>query len=181
MTADQDNASKRRVLGEGRFVRLVAQDGWEWAERTNASGAVVIAAVTGDAQIVLAEQYRIPLGRRVIELPAGLVGDSEALRHEPLAEAARRELLEETGFEAAHWECLLEGPSSAGLTTEAYALFLAREARRVGPGGGDAAEEIQVHLVPLAEADDWLSRRRAAGLAVDPKVYAGLYFARRTE
>jgi len=42
---------------------------------------------------------------------------------------------------------LAEGPSSAGLTDEVYAMFLARDVRRVGPGGGDAAEEIQVHLV----------------------------------
>ena len=174
------NNEPRRVLCEGRFARLVAQNGWEWVERTNTSGAVVIVAVTPDRQLVLVEQYRIPLARRVVELPAGLAGDAADSRHEELAEAAHRELLEETGFEAADLHFLAEGPSSAGLTDEVYAMFLARDVRRVGPGGGDAAEEIQVHLVPLDQADAWLGQRRTSGVMVDPKVYAGLYFARGT-
>jgi len=84
------NNEPRRVLCEGRFARLVAQNGWEWVERTNTSGAVVIVAVTPDRQLVLVEQYRIPLARRVVELPAGLAGDAADSRHEELAEAAHR-------------------------------------------------------------------------------------------
>ena len=74
---------------------------------------------------------------------------------------------------------MVEGPSSAGLATEVYAMFLARDARRVAAGGGDDKEDITVHVVPLAEAADWLSARCRAGLMVDPKVYAGLYFAEK--
>lgn len=169
----------RRVLAEGRFVRLVAKDGWEWVERTNTSGAVVIAAVTEDRRIVLIEQYRIPLGARVIELPAGLAGDEPSAPEEELAEAARRELQEETGFVAGEMEYLIDGPSSAGLADEVYALFLARNVRREGPGGGVEQEAIEVHLVSLDEAETWLARRRKAGVLVDPKIYAGLYFAAR--
>lgn len=176
---ETDCGKPRRLLGEGCFARLVAQDGWEWVERVNASGAVVIVAVTHDGCLVLVEQYRIPLARRVIELPAGLVGDGAGEPEEGLAAAAHRELLEETGYEADRLEYLAEGPSSAGLATEVYALFLAREARRVGPGGGDGAEDIQVHVIPLREADAWLEAKRRAGVMVDPKVYAGLYFAAR--
>ncbi len=167
-----------RLLAEGRFARLVAQDGWEWVERVNASGAVVIVALTDDGRLILVEQHRIPLNRRVVELPAGLVGD-DAAPGEDIAQAARRELLEETGYQADALEYLAEGPSSAGLAAEVYALFLARGARRVGPGGGDDSEDIQVHLVPLEEADAWLDARRRQGVMVDPKVYAGLYFAGR--
>lgn len=167
----------RRVIAEGRFVRLVAQDGWEWVDRTNTSGAVVIVAVTAERELVLVEQYRIPVGARVIELPAGLAGDTPGSQHEVLAEAARRELLEETGFEAGPMEYLVEGPSSAGLANEVYALFLARDVRRVAPGGGDAGENIQVQVVPLDQADAWLEARRREGVMVDPRVYAGLYFA----
>src|SRR5689334_13508981 len=94
------------VLAEGRFVRLVKQGHWEWAERTNASAAVVLVPVTRDREIVMVEQFRIPLGRRVIELPAGLVGDEAGNEKESLVEAARRELLEETGFEAERMEYL---------------------------------------------------------------------------
>lgn len=174
-----DRKQPRRVLAEGRFARLVAQDGWEWVERVNTSGAVVIVPSTTDRELVLVEQYRIPLGRSVIELPAGLVGDSAGIEHEAAAEAARRELLEETGYEAAELEYLAEGPSSAGLATEVYALYLARNARRVGPGGGDHSESILVHVVPIDQADAWLEEKRQAGVMVDPKVYAGLYFATR--
>jgi len=169
----------RRVLAEGQFTRLVAKDGWEWVERINTSGAVVVVAVTADRRVVLVEQYRIPLGRRVVELPAGLAGDVPGSAHEELAEAARRELLEETGYQADELEYLIEGPSSAGLADEVYAMFLARNARQVAPGGGDEAEQIQVHVVPMDEADRWLDERRAEGRMVDPKVYAGLYFAQK--
>ena len=167
------------MVAEGRFVRLLSQDGWEWVDRVHTSGAVVLVAITHDRQLVLVEQHRIPLGRRVIELPAGLVGDLPAHAHEGLAEAARRELLEETGFDAGCLEYLAEGPSSAGLASEVYALFLARDLRRIGAGGGDSSEDIQVHLVPIDEADAWLAAKRQSGVMVDPKVYAGLYFAAR--
>lgn len=176
---ETDSRESPLVLAEGRFARLVAKDGWEWVERVNASGAVVIVATTHDNQLVLVEQYRIPLARRVIELPAGLVGDRANDPLEALAGAARRELLEETGYQANQLEYLAEGPSSAGLASEVYALFLARQARRVGPGGGDCSEDIRVHVIPLAEADAWLEAKRRAGVMVDPKVYAGLYFAGR--
>jgi len=169
----------RRVIAEGRYLRLVAESGWEWAERVNTSGAVIVVAVTQERELVLIEQYRIPLGARVIELPAGLTGDTQATAHEAMADAARRELLEETGFEADEMELLVEGPSSAGLANEVYALFLARGVRRVGPGGGDEREDIQVHVVPLAEADAWLRERIRQRIVVDPRVYAGLYFAKQ--
>ena len=60
-----------------------------------------------------------------------------------------------------------------------HTLFLARPAHRIGPGGGDHSEDIQVHLVPLEQADAWLDAQRRQGIMVDPKVYAGLYFAGR--
>ena len=58
---------KPRILAEGRFARLLSHRGWEWVERTNTSAAVVIVAITPQRELVLVEQYRIPLGRRVIE------------------------------------------------------------------------------------------------------------------
>jgi ADP-ribose pyrophosphatase len=172
-----DSRESPLVLAEGRFARLVAKDGWEWVDRVNATGAVVIVATTHDNQLVLVEQFRIPLDRRVIELPAGLVGDGAGDPLENLADAARRELLEETGYQADQLEYLAEGPSSAGLASEVYTLFLARQARRIGPGGGDGSEDIQVHVISLADADAWLEKKRCDGTMVDPKVYAGLYFA----
>ena len=172
---------KEEVFAEGKFVRLVRRGRWEWAQRTNCSHAVVIAAVTLDKHLVLIDQYRVPLDARVIELPAGLVGDDAGKEHEPPIHAARRELLEETGYEAPRWEELLEGPSSPGMTDESYTLFLARDARQVGPGGGEPEEDIHVHAVPLGEVEAWVQAKRAAGTIVDPKVYTGLYFAMKDE
>jgi len=174
-----NHESPTQVLGEGRFVRLVRRDGWEWAERTNNSGVVVIVAITDEAEIVLAEQYRPPVDARVLDLPMGLSGDLDGAEGEDLHEAARRELLEETGYAPARLERLGEGPTSAGLTNEVLTFFLARGCRRVGDGGGDETEDIEVHVVPLDGADVWLERKRAGGVLLDPKIYTAMYFAGR--
>jgi len=171
------HSDEPRILAEGRFARLLSHRGWEWVERTNTSAAVVIVAITDRRQLVLVEQYRIPLGRRVIELPAGLVGDLAENKQEGLVEAARRELLEETGYEAASIDYLMEGTSSAGLASEIYTLLLARDVRKVGPGGGDSSEDIQVHVVPLDEVEAWLESKRRDGTMISPKIYSALYFA----
>ena len=112
----------------------------------------------------------------MLELPAGLAGDNPGAAGEALIEAARRELLEETGYTGQRWRWLLEGPSSAGLTNESFHLFLAEDVRKVAPGGGDASEEIDVVVAPLDGIDDWLAAERRAGLVIDPKIYMGLYF-----
>jgi len=138
----------------------------------------VILAVTDANELVLVEQHRIPVDAKVIELPAGLAGDLPDARDEDFAEAARRELLEETGFEAANIEFLCEGPPSAGLTSEIQTLLRATGLQKTGPGGGDETEEITVHTVDLDELEDWLSAATERGCLIDPKIYAGLYFLR---
>jgi ADP-ribose pyrophosphatase len=168
----------REVLAQGRHVRLVRDQGWEYVERNTASGIVVLVAVTPDERLVLVEQFRIPVGGVVVELPAGLAGDVAGHESEALTAAAQRELLEETGYEAGSLERLAEGPPSAGITSEVVTFFRATSLRRVGPGGGDGTERITVHEVPLAEADRWLRERMRAGVLVDPKVFAGLHLFR---
>src|SRR5208283_495166 len=140
---------ERHVLAEGKYLRLVAESGWEWVERINASGAAVIAAVTDDERLILVEQYRIPMQCHVLDLPAGLVGDDPAAAGEAMIDAARRELFEETGYEGTDWHFAVSGPASPGLATEAYSLFVVRGLKKTGPGGGDAHEDIVVHVVPL--------------------------------
>jgi ADP-ribose pyrophosphatase len=173
-----EEGQPRRILAEGNYVRLVARGRWEWAERVNTLGAVVIVPVTTDRRLVLIEQYRIPLSAWVIELPAGLVGDDPGLAEERLIDAAQRELLEETGYVAERWRYLLEGPSTPGLASEGYTMFLAAEARRLGDGGGDENEKIYVHSPPLEQIESWLNARRREGKPVDPKVQLGVFFAR---
>jgi len=169
----------REVLAEGRFLRLVKVGGWEWAERTNASGVVVVVAKTPEDRVLLVEQHRPPVGGRVIELPAGLAGDIAGAEEEALEVAALRELEEETGWSAARIVRLTAGPVSAGMTSESLTFLRAEGLRRVGPGGGDESEDIVVHEIPLAEVDAWLAARAAEGVPCDPKVYAGLYFLHR--
>ena len=166
----------KEILYSGRFLALAREGHWEYAERTQATGAAVILAVTDDRKVLLVEQYRIPCHARTIELPAGIIGDEPELGQESHAEAARRELLEETGFEAGEIQALTTGPASSGLTSELVTLFRAARLQRTGRGGGIGHEDITVHQVPLAEAGTWLAEKVKRGLLVDPKVYAGLYF-----
>ena len=167
------------TLAEGKFIRLVRQGKWEYAARKGISGIVGIVAVTGGGRLVLVEQERPAVGRRVVELPAGLAGDVEGQADEDLATAARRELLEETGYEADEMREVGEGAASAGMTDEIITLFLARGLRKTGDAKGDGSEDITVHEIPLGDVVPWLAARRAEGVLIDVKVYAGLYFATR--
>jgi len=159
----------------GRYLSLLERDGWEFASRSNASGVVVIIAVTDEREIVLVEQYRKPVGANVIELPAGLVGDLNDPDESEL-DAARRELEEETGYAATDLKVLMACPSSAGMSDEIITFVLATGLQRVGPGGGDASEEIEVTAVPIDQASAWLARQQAEGKPMDPKIYAALYW-----
>ena len=163
------------VLAEGKFLRFVNEGGWEYVVRPHSTGVVVIVAFTPARRLVLVEQHRVAVHNRVIELPAGLVGDTAAARGEPLAAAASRELVEETGWEAARMTELAAGPIAVGLGSEIVTFFHAEDLRRVGPGGGDDTEQIVVHEVALADLPAWLADQRRAGLLVDPKLFAGLY------
>lgn len=166
-----------QTMAEGKFVRLVRQGKWEYATRKNISGIVGLIAVTDGGKILLVEQFRPPVGRRVIELPAGLAGDAAGHEREPLAAAASRELLEETGYAAATLTEVIAGAASAGMVDEVVTLFRATGLKKVGDGAGDGSEEITLHEVPLGEAEAWLRGKVEEGLLVDLKVYAGLYFA----
>lgn len=175
------NQNPKITLHAGKFLALVKEGRWEYADRTNATGAAIIVAVTKEQKLLLVEQFRIPVHASTIELLAGIIGDDPGSRDEVHAEAARRELIEETGFEAGLIEALTHGPSSSGLTSETVTLFLATQLRRVGDGGGVEHEGITVYEVPLTEVHNWLEAKAKSGVLVDPKVYAGLYFIGRNE
>ena len=164
-----------QTLAEGKYLRFLNEDGWEYVVRPHSTGVVVIVAVTLEGRLILVEQRRVPVHSQVVELPAGLVGDTAAARGEPLAAAASRELLEETGYEAERMIELASGPMAVGLGSEIVTFFHAQDLRRTGPGGGDDTEEIVVHEVALPELPGWLAHQRRAGALVDPKIFAGLY------
>ena len=173
------NLPTKITLHTGKFLSLVKEGHWEYADRTNATGASIIVAVTEEQKLLLVEQYRIPVHARTIELPAGIIGDEPGSSDEDHGEAARRELAEETGYEAGHIAVLTHGPASSGLTSETVTLFLATKLRRVGVGGGVGHEDITVHEVSLDGIDAWLEEKARSGVLVDPKIYAGLYFIGR--
>lgn len=164
-----------RVIWEGKHLDLVMRGTWEFVKRKNLTGIVCMVAITDDERIVLVEQYRPPVGSRVIELPAGLVGDLPGQESEPLEAAARRELIEETGYDAGKLEMLFDGVPSAGLCDEHISFFLATGLTKVGPGGGDHHEDIEVHEVPLAGLTDYLDERIGEGVKVDAKIFSPLY------
>ncbi len=166
-----------RVLATGRYLTLLDDSGWEYVTRAGVTGIAVIVAMTEEQRLVLVEQYRPAVHNRVIELPAGLVGDIDGRRAESMRDAAARELEEETGYHASEMVPLFEGPIAVGVSDEVVTFFQARGLSRVGAGGGDDTEDITVHEVPLPELKAFLAAQAAAGRGVDPKIYAGLFLA----
>ncbi len=162
------------VLYQGDWLRLVKRGKWESCERVHGDGmAVIVIAVTPQDEVLFVEQFRVPLGARTIEMPAGLVGDDHA--HDTLEAAARRELVEETGWEPAQVDVLLIGPTSSGMSNERIAFVRARGLTKVGEGGGVGDEGITVHAVPRTQAPAWLMRKHAEGYELDLKLWAGLW------
>ncbi len=158
----------------GEHLSMARRGSWEYATRNTNRPAVGIVALTDAGDVVLVEQFRPPVGCTVVEIPAGLVGDVAGDEDEGVLKAARRELLEETGYAASRWSELGCGYSSPGLTDETIVLFLAEGLEKQTAGGGDESEEITIHEVPLEQITRWLKDRQ---LAADLKLFAGLFAA----
>lgn len=165
------------TLHQGRWLSLRKRGRWEYAERNNSGGAVIIVALTPEDKLLFVEQYRVAIQQYTIEMPAGLVGDLAGHTDESVLRAAARELEEETGYRCDRIEFIHRGPSSSGMSTEMITFVRARDLHRVGPGGGDDSENIVVHEVPPDEAGRWLFARAAEGYSIDPKLFAGLWFS----
>jgi ADP-ribose pyrophosphatase len=135
--------------------------------RTRSIGAAVVVAID-DGHVILVEQYRVPLGARCLELPAGLVGDETA--GEPIETAARRELEEETGYSADAMEVIGKFASSPGMIGETFTLVRASGLRQIAAGGGIGDEDITVHRVALADVASFVKARRAAGVIADVRL-----------
>ncbi|MGQ3101752.1 MAG: NUDIX hydrolase [Sphingopyxis solisilvae] len=156
---------------EGRFITVRQQGTWEYVSRSRGIHAAVILAIDDAADgrhVLMVEQYRVPMGKNCLELPAGLVGDESA--GEAVEMAAARELAEETGHRAAHWRTVGEFYSSPGMVSESFTLLVATRLVKVGDGGGVAGEDIIVHRVPLAEVAEFVAAKRAEGCGIDVRV-----------
>ena len=155
------------IVWQGKFVTAKRKGKWEFVSRSRGIKAAVILAVE-DGHVLLVEQYRVPLGRNCIELPAGLIGD-ETEGEDPL-EAAGRELEEETGYRATKLESLGEYYSSPGMVSECFTLVRASGLTKVGEGGGTDGEDITVHRVALNALQGFLDEKRSEGMGVDVRL-----------
>jgi ADP-ribose pyrophosphatase len=169
MSEDRDMPVE--TMWQGRFITAVRQGKWEYVNRARGIRAAVILAIDdGDdgRHIILVEQYRVPIGRPCIELPAGLVGDEDSDEAPDIA--ATRELEEETGYAAAEWLVAGDFYSSPGMVGESFTMLVARDLTKVSAGGGVAGEDIIVHRVALSGIHDFIAAKRAEGYGVDVKL-----------
>jgi ADP-ribose pyrophosphatase len=139
-------------------------------------GSVVVLPLHDDASVVMIDQYRHPLGRRIRELPAGLL---DAAQEDPLA-TAQRELLEEVGYTAQDWSVLVDLVPSPGFSDESQRVFLARGLLEVGrPSCTDEEADLTVVRLSLVEAvqqvlaGEIINSPAAAGLLAAQAVLAG--------
>ena len=156
-------------MWEGRFVTAKRQGRWEYVSRSRGIRAAVILAID-DGHVLLVEQYRVPLGKNCIELPAGLVGDHDDNSDEDASLAAIRELEEETGYRADAMEDCGQYYSSPGMVSENFSLFKAKGLTKVGDGGGVDSENITVHRIALEKLDDFFEEKRRDGAAIDVRL-----------
>ncbi|RPF70911.1 NUDIX hydrolase [Aurantiacibacter spongiae] len=162
-------AETEQIAWRGEWIVAKTCGKWEYVSRARNIRAAVIVPIDAD-EIVLIEQYRVPLGRQSLELPAGLIGDDDSGPDEDPLATARRELEEETGYAASSWRNCGEFVSSPGLTSEGFTLLLASGLTRVGPGGGVEGEDITVRRVKRAHMGQVVAEARQRGLAIDAKL-----------
>ena len=165
------------TLFETPWLTLYRIGTWDFVRRPQSDTCVGILAITPAQEILLVEQFRIPLQKRVIEIPAGIVGDEPEFIGESLAETAKRELLEEAGYRAEKVDLLGISPTSSGMSSEYIHLFHASGLTRETNGGGTESENITVHHLPLKELRAWLKGREEEGILVDFKIFAALAMA----
>lgn len=163
-----DRAAVEETVWEGRYIAAKRKGRWEYVSRVRGIRAAVILAVE-DGHVLLVEQFREPLGKVCLELPAGLVGDQDD-PDEQVLDAAGRELVEETGWKAESLESLGEFYSSPGMVSESFTLVRATGLRQTGVGGGTDGEDITVYRVPLAELSVFVEERRNAGVGIDVRI-----------
>lgn len=167
MSHEDTGQEPEQIVWQGRFITTKTRGKWEYVSRSRGISAAVILAIHEGA-VLLVEQYRVPLQRHCLELPAGLIGDDKA--GEDPCEAAGRELEEETGYRAGWLDHCGEYYSSPGMVSESFHLIRAHDLKRVGDGGGVDGENITVHRVELDQLPEFIAAKRAQGVGIDVKL-----------
>ena len=170
MGMSEQSHEPERIEWQGKFITARTRGKWEYVTRARGIRAAVIVAIDEEDHVLLVEQYRVPLQRRCLELPAGLIGDDDSAEGEDALDAAARELEEETGYHAQTMESLGEFYSSPGMVSESFTLVRAHGLTKVGPGGGTDGEDITVHRVARAHLPQFVEMARARGLGIDVRL-----------
>ncbi len=170
MSAVADADAAEEIVWQGKFITTKRRGRWEYVGRARGIRAAVILAIDDADHVILVDQYRVPLGCRCIELPAGLVGDEDDTQDEDVSAAGARELEEETGYRPGRVEVIGEFFSSPGMVSESFTLLRAHDLEKIGEGGGVEGEDIVVHRVPLATIGAQVAEWRNAGYAIDVKM-----------
>lgn len=174
---------EKKILWSGKFLSCAgityrdsggAIRNWEAFERVNCDGIVAIVPVTAEREALIIRQFRPAVGRYVIEFPAGLNDKGESLE-----KAARRELLEETGYSAGELIFIAEGPVSSGSSGETLTVYLAKGLEFKGIDQRDETEDIEVLRVPIDEFYDRLIALSAQGNAIDLKIFGLMELAKK--
>ncbi len=172
--SDPDAALPETIRWEGKFITAKTRGRWEYVGRARGIRAAAIIAIDtdpdGTRNVLLVEQYRVPLGKISLEIPAGLIGDDDGGEDEADETAAMRELEEETGYRAEWMENLGEFYSSPGMVSESFTLMRAHGLTKISEGGGLPGENIIVHRVPLGKLAQFVASWRDAGHAVDVRM-----------
>ncbi len=169
---------RSEIVFQGRFIRVRRDYNergvWESVELDGHTKTAIVIALTENGEVVLEKHYRFPVDSYVIELPAGLVDDEDP------EECARRELLEETGYEARKLIPLFRGVICQGLTKMEAHYFYAPNVRRVADQNLEPTEDIEILLVPKEQIDDFLFNL-PDGLVLGANVLSALYALHRLE
>ena len=161
------SSDSEKIVWQGKFITTKTRGKWEYVSRARGIKAAVILAIEG-GHVILVEQYRVPLGRKCLELPAGLIGDETA--GEAVEIAAARELEEETGYRADRIEIVGEFYSSPGMVSESFSFVRAHGLTKVSEGGGVEGEDIIVHRVALDQLAEFIASKRGEGCGIDVKL-----------
>ncbi|MEO1967266.1 MAG: NUDIX hydrolase [Sphingomonadaceae bacterium] len=164
-----DHDAPEDIVWQGKFITAKIRGRWEYVSRARGIRAAVILPLIDD-DVILVEQYRVPLARNCLELPAGLIGDIEGEEDEHDFAAAGRELEEETGYRARKLEDLGNFFSSPGMVSESFTLVRATGLEQIGPGGGTEGENITVHRVPLSDLNQFIAAKREQGCGIDVRM-----------
>jgi ADP-ribose pyrophosphatase len=171
-TADfTETTASSKLVYEGGLLKIrrdevkLPDGGNAWREYVVHPGAVMILAFVDDETVLLERQFRYPKHRHFIELPAGKLEKGE-----PPLETAKRELIEECGFEADQWWKVATLDPCIGYSTEVIEVFGARKLRRIGAPKLDVGEHLETFEVKIADALEWVRD----GIITDTKTTLGL-------